>query len=240
MFALKFRMLMTACLVWACAGAAFAGSISGTVKFQGEAPPMRPIDMGTDPICHAKHPGEPPVNEALILGEGQTMGNIYVRVIKGLPDGKTWPLPQEPAVLTQEGCVYKPHVFVVRLGQQLLVKNPDGTMHNVNGLPEKNKPWNRGMPKELQEIEVKLDQVEDMFPIKCDVHPWMRAYCTVVDHPFFAVTEKDGKFTIEGLPAGDYTIEAWHEKLGTQTATVTVPADGAATQDFTFEYKRKG
>lgn len=235
---MSMRMFCTALAVL-CAVPAFAGSVTGSVKFQGEPPAMKPIDMGADPICKMKHEGNQPTNEALVLGDGNTIGNIFVRVIKGLPEGKTYPAPAEPAVLTQEGCIYNPHVLVVRLGQTLKVKNPDGTMHNVNGLPEKNKPFNRGMPKNLEEIELQLDQVEDMFPIKCDVHPWMRSYAAVIDHPFFDVTEKDGVFTIEGLPAGAYTIEAWHERLGKQTAEVTVPAEGAATLDFTFEYKKK-
>jgi len=233
------KRLFCAALALGCAVPAFAGSVTGTVKFVGDAPAMRPIDMGADPICKMKHEGQQPTNDALVLGDGNTMGNIFVRVTKGLPAGQTFPAPAEPAVLTQEGCIYTPHVLVVRLGQVLKVKNPDGTMHNVNGLAVKNKAFNRGMPKNLEEIEVQFDQVEDMFPIKCDVHPWMRSYCAVVDHPFFDVTAKDGAFTIEGLPAGTYTVEAWHEKLGVQTAEVTVPAEGAATQDFTFEYKKK-
>jgi len=190
--------------------------------------------MTADPVCHAKSEGTNPVNETLVLGEGQTMGNVYVRVTKGLPDGQEYPVPSEPAVLTQEGCIYKPHVFVVRLGQPLKVLNPDGTMHNVNGMPVKNKAFNRGMPKNLEEIEILFDQVEDMFPLKCDVHPWMRAYGAVIDHPYYDVTEADGAFKIEGLPAGTYEITVWHERLGEQKAEVTVTEDGDATQDFSF------
>lgn len=216
------------------AGPAFAGTVTGTITFEGEPPNMRPIEMTADPVCHAKQEGQNPVNEALVLGEGQTMGNVFVRVTKGLPAGQEYPVPEEPAILTQEGCVYSPHVFVVRLGQVLKVLNPDGTMHNVNGMPVKNKAFNRGMPKNLEEIELQFDQVEDMFPIKCDVHPWMRAYATVIDHPFFDVTEPDGIFRIEGLPAGSYEISAWHERLGEQTAQVTIAGEEEVSQDFTY------
>lgn len=221
------------------AGAASAGTITGTIKFEGEAPKMRPIDMAADPICHAKHDGEEPVNEALVLGEGQTMGNIFVHITSGLPAGQTYPAPAEPAVLKQEGCIYTPHVLVIRLGQPLKVLNPDGTMHNVNGMPEKNKAFNRGMPKNLQEIEVTLDKAEGMFPIKCDVHPWMRSYAAVVDNPYFDVTEKDGKYKIEGLPAGTYELTTWHEVLKEQKVTVTVPEEGEVSQDFTYTRKAK-
>ena len=224
-------------LTLACSNS-FAGAIAGTVRFEGDAPKMKPIDMGTDPVCHSKHT-EPLVNEALVLGEGQTMGNVFVEVVKGLPEGKTYDVPTEPAILTQEGCQYRPHVFAVRAGQTLKILNPDGTLHNVNGMAEKNKAFNRGMPKTLTEIEQKFETPEPMFPIKCDVHPWMRAYCAVTAHPFYDITEKDGAFRIEGLEPGEYEIKVWHEVLKEQTATVTVPAEGDATSDFTYTYKKK-
>jgi len=233
----KFSDLAVCALVLSmlASGAAFAGTVTGTVTFEGDVPTMRPLDMGVDPICQMHHEdGETPVNETLVLGEGNTMANIYVKVSGGLPEDATYPVPEEPAVLTQQGCVYKPRVFVVRAGQTLKILNPDGTMHNVNAMPEKNRPFNRGMPASLHEIEQVFTEPEDMFPFQCDVHPWMRAYCAVIDHPYFDVTAEDGVFTISGLPAGEYEIEAWHERLGKQTATVTIEEGGEVTRDFVF------
>ncbi len=214
--------------------ASFAGSVSGTIVFEGDAPEMRELNLAVDPVCAAKH-DTPPRAEVLVLGEGQTMANVIVQVVKGLPEGKTYEPPAEPAVLTQAGCVYSPHVLVVQAGQPIQVLNPDGTMHNIHGFPKVNREFNTTMAPSKKEMEITFDQAEPAFRIKCDVHPWMGAYCAVLDHPYFDVTETDGAFTIEGLEPGEYVIEAWHERLGPQTATVTVPEEGAVEANFTFK-----
>lgn len=232
------RLLTGAVALCLSAGTALAGGVSGTIVFEGTPPVMKPINMGATPECHAMHGDTPIVDETLVLGTGQTMGNILVYVSKGLPD-KTWPVPSEPAVISQKGCVYSPHVLALQAGQSLKILNPDNIMHNVNGMAEKNPAFNKGMPKGVEEVTIPMDQPEAPFMIKCDVHPWMRSYCAVMSHPFFTVTKADGKFTLEGLDAGEYEISAWHERLGTQTATVTVAADGSVTQDFTFSRPSK-
>lgn len=213
---------------------AVAGSVTGTVTYTGEVPKLPPVDMSADPACAAMHGDNPPVNEVLVLGDGQTMGNILVRVTKGLPD-KEYPAPSEPAILTQEGCQYKPRVFVLHPKQTLKILNPDGILHNVHGMPEENTPFNKAMPATLKEIEVTLPKIEDPFEIKCDIHRWMHSFCAVLDHPFYDVTETDGVYTIEGLEPGEYEITAWHERLPAQTATVTIADDTPVNQDFTFE-----
>ena len=221
--------------LFTCTGT-FAGSITGKIVYEGEVPPTlsKPIDVSSDPQCVHHTEGEPVLNEVLVLGEGQTMANIIVKVTKGLPD-QEWPVPEEPYKMTQEGCKYAPHVNVVRLGQTLYVMNPDQIFHNVNCAPKENTPQNRAMPANVRVIEFTFDKLEpEPFRFKCDVHPWMMAYCAVLDHPFYDITEKDGVFTIENLEPGEYEIEAWHERLGTQTATVTVTADAPAEANFTF------
>ena len=229
------RNMTLAAVVFSASGV-FAGSITGKIVYEGNVPASitKPIDTSGDPSCAAHANGKPPVNEVLVLGEGQTMANIIVQVTKGLPEGKTWEAPAEAAVMTQAGCQYTPHVTALQLGQKLKVLNPDGILHNVNCQPKLNRAQNRAMPKNLSEIEFDFDQAEEPFRFKCDVHPWMMAYCTVIAHPFFDVTEKDGIFTIDGLEPGEYEIEAWHERLGKQTATVTVTADKPAEANFTF------
>jgi plastocyanin len=213
--------------------AALAGTITGTVTYTGKVPNLKPIAMDADPNCAKKHTTPQP-SDVLVMGDGNTMGNILVRVTKGLPAGKTYPAPTTPVVMDQNGCHYEPHVIGIMEGQQLLIKNSDGILHNVHALPRVNKPFNRAMPATVKESNATFEKAEDVFPVKCDVHPWMSAYIAVLTNPFFSVTKKDGKFSIAGLDPGTYTIEAWHEKLGTQTATVTVGASDTKTADFKF------
>ena len=213
------------------------GGISGTVKYEGKIPKMKKFDMAIEGICVKKHVDDPEEypsrSEALILGDGNTMGNIFVQVISGLPD-KEWPTPEEPVVLDQDGCQYKPHVLALMVDQPLLFKNSDGVLHNLHTLPEENDEFNVTMPKFLKETTRTFEYAEPMFRIKCDVHPWMGGYVAVMDHPFFDVTKADGNFNISGLEPGKYTIEVWHEKLGTRTAEVTIGEGETTSINFTF------
>jgi plastocyanin len=215
-----------------------ASSITGTITFEGKAPALRPLAMDADPACAKKHSG-PVANEMLALGSGNTMGNIMVWVSKGLPTGKTWPAPSTPVTLDQKGCVYQPHVMGIMVGQAYKILNSDGVLHNIHTLPKVNPSFNKGMPPTLKETTTKFDKPEAVFHIKCDVHPWMSAYVAVFTHPFFSVTSTDGKFTISGLEPGTYEVTAWHEKLGTRTASVTVGANDKKTQDFKFAVAAK-
>jgi plastocyanin len=215
-------------------GAAFgASSITGTVVYDGKVPNLRPLAMNADPACAKMHKGPVP-NEALVLGSGNTMGNILVWVSKGLPAGKTWPAPKTPVVLDQKGCQYVPHVMGIQVGQAYRILNSDGILHNVHALPKVNKAFNRAMPPTVKEANATFDKPEAVFQIKCDVHPWMSAYVGVFTHPFHAVTSSDGKFTIANLEPGTYEITAWHERLGTQTASITVGANETKSQNFKF------
>ena len=217
-----------------CPGVAFAqSSITGTVTFDGKPPNLKPLAMDADPACAKMHK-QPVPNEMLVLGSGSTMGNIMVYVSKGLPGGKTWPAPKNPATLDQKGCQYVPHVTGIMVGQTYRILNSDGILHNVHALPKINRGFNKPMPGNLKETSTTFDKPEPIFQIKCDVHPWMSAFVGVFTHPFFSVTGTDGKFTISGLDPGTYEITAWHERLGTQTASVTVAAKETKTQNFKF------
>ena len=213
--------------------AAAAATITGTVNFEGAAPALRPIAMDAEPVCAKKHTGPAP-NEALVLGPGNTMGNIMVWVSKGLAAGKTWPAPTTPVTLDQDGCVYKPHVMGIMVGQAYRILNSDGILHNIHTLPKVNPAFNRGQPATVKELSTTFTKAENVFQVKCDVHPWMSAYIGVYTHPFFSVTRTDGRFTIAGLDPGTYELTAWHERLGMQTATVTVAANETKTQGFKF------
>jgi plastocyanin len=212
--------------------AAGAGTVSGTVHYVGKVPKLRPLSVAAEPKCAKVHATVP--NEVLVLGEGNTMANVLVRVAKGLPSGKTWPTPKEPVVMNQHGCQYTPHVMGVMVDQPFKVLNSDGILHNVHALPNVNRPFNMAMPPTRKEAVETFSKAEGMFRVKCDVHPWMEAFVGVFTHPFFSVTGKDGKYEISGLPAGTYEIQAWHEKLGTQKSSVTVGADGTQSVDFEF------
>jgi len=212
---------------------AFAdGSIAGTIKFEGSAPHARLIHMDADPICYAVNRGNVH-SSSLVLGDNNTLGNVFVYIKSGL--AKTdYPAPTEAAVITQAGCNYSPHVIGVMKGQKVKFLNPDGTLHNVHGMCKINPEFNAAMPDFRKEMQVSFDKPESMFPVRCEVHPWMQAWMAVLSHPFFSVTGPDGKFEIKNIPAGTYVIEAWHEKLGAKTASVTVADNAVQKIDFTF------
>jgi plastocyanin len=213
--------------------ASAASSITGTITFDGKAPALKPLAMDADPDCAKKHTAPVP-NEMLALGTGNTMGNVMVWVSKGLPAGKTYPAPTTPVTIDQHGCQYKPHVMGIMVGQPYKILNSDGILHNIHTLPKVNSAFNKGMPATVKEVTTNFPKPEAMFHIKCDVHPWMSAYLGVFTNPFYSVTNTDGKFTISGLDPGTYEITAWHEKLGTQTATITVGANETKSQNFKF------
>ena len=210
------------------------GSIEGTVTFDGKVPNLKALKMDADPACLAKH-STPPKSEALVLGDGNAMGNIFVSITSGLAEKEHTP-PAEAVVIDQNGCIYDPHVFGVMAGQPLKFKNSDGVLHNVHALPKTNRPFNLAMPGTMTESGDKtFKKVEEKpFRIKCDVHPWMSTWVKVMSHPYYDVTASDGKFKIAGLPAGTYEVEFWHEKLGAKTQSVEVADGEAKTVDYTF------
>jgi plastocyanin len=212
-----------------------AGNVTGKITYEGAVPKLRPIKMDADPACAAKHSG-PVLPDLLVLDANKGMKYIFVQ-IKNAPASSA-ATPSTPVEVDQVGCRYEPHVVAVMAGQPLLFRNSDGLLHNVHGLPKENPQFNIGMPPALKEKEVTLNKPE-LFNVKCDVHPWMKSYVAVMSHPYFAVTGDDGTFEIGNVPAGTYTIEAWHERLGTQTAEVTVGASGSVTADFTFKAPSK-
>src|SRR3990167_1162472 len=159
----------------------YAASISGVVKYDGAAPKFKEIKMDADPLCIEKHTSAV-YPQTLVLGEGNTMANIFVHVKSGLPN-QVHTAPAEPVVLDQKGCFYEPHVFGVMVGQPVKILNPDGTLHNVHAMSKINPEFNLAMPKFREEMTQTFSKAEFMFPIKCDVHPWMAAWISVMDHP---------------------------------------------------------
>ena len=214
--------------------AATAGNVTGRVAFAGPAPKPAVVRMESDPNC--VQPGGTATDEAVLVGEGGGLQNTFVYVKDGLGDLR-FPIPSNTIVLDQKGCQYTPHVLGVQVGQSIDVLNSDPTLHNVHAVPTSNQEFNTGQPLPGMKHQHRFSTREVMVPFKCDVHPWMRAYVGVLDHPYFAVTGPDGSFDLKGLPPGTYTIEAWHETLGTQTQTVTIAAK--ETGNVAFEFKPK-
>ena len=217
----------------AAAAASGSATISGTVTFSGSAPAQERIKMDADPQCSLQHK-EPVTKQEIVVNPNGTLWSVFVYVKQGL-EGRTFPTPSEPVTVDQHGCLYDPRVFGLQVNQPLQVVNSDTTLHNVNCKPVHSKPFNLAQPMKGMKTTKTFTATEVMVKCVCNVHPWMAAYIGVLPHPYFNVTGEDGTFTLAGLPAGQYTIEAWHEKLGTQTQTVSV-GDGES-KSVTFEFK---
>jgi hypothetical protein len=209
------------------------GSITGKVAFTGTAPKAKAILMDADSVCAAKHK-EPVYPETVVANKNATLRNVFVYVKTGL-EGKTFAVPTDPVTIDQDGCQYKPHVMGIRARQNLKVVTSDDTTHNIHPMPKVNREWNVSQPPKADPIIQSFSRAEVSVPVKCNQHPWMKAFINVVDNPFFAVTGDDGTFELKGLPPGTYEIEAIQEHYGAQTMKVTVAAKGAATADFTYK-----
>ena len=187
--------------------------------------------MESDPLC--KPDGEA-TTERLLVGPNQGLQNVFVYVKDGL-GARTYATPTTPVMLDQKGCRYIPHVFGVQVGQTIQVSNSDPALHNVHAIPKANREFNLSQPPKVPPAPRVFTTPEIGVPFRCDVHGWMTAFANVVAHPFFAVTREDGSFEIKGLPPGSYTIEAWHEELGTQTLPVVVDGNTPANVTMTFK-----
>jgi plastocyanin len=211
---------------------ATAGTVTGKVTFTGTPAAAQPVKLGSDPYCEKANPGLK--TESEVVGSDGSLGNVFVYVKDGLGN-RTFPAPSDPVILDQKGCHYTPHVLGIQIGQPLQIVNSDDTLHNIHAHPTANKEFNQGQPIQGMKMTHTFSTKEVMVPFKCDVHGWMNAWVGVLDHPYYAVTSTDGTFSLKGLPPGTYTIEAWHEKLGTQTQTVTVGAKETKNVAFSFK-----
>ncbi len=205
---------------------ATAATVSGVVKFSGTAPKPAKIDMSQDPACKGNN-----VAETVVADNGD-LANVFVYV-KGIQG--SFPPPSDAVKINQDGCRYHPHVIGVMAGQPIQIVNSDATTHNIHPTPKDNPEWNKSQGPKAEPITEKFNREEIMMPVKCNQHPWMKMYINVVKNPFFAVTGKDGKFEIKGLPPGTYTITAVQEKLGSQDMQVTVGPKDSKTVDFSFK-----
>jgi plastocyanin len=212
---------------------ATAGTITAIVKFEGAAPTPAMISLNGDPKCVSESGGAQRAEEQIIVGDNQALQNVFVYVKEGL-GAFGFPIPTEPVVLDQDKCRYTPRVLGVRVGQALQVRNSDPLLHNVRSNGVINQAFNKSTPIEGMSFNHTFATTEVMVPFKCDVHGWMSAYVGVLDHPYFGTTAPDGKVVIGNLPPGTYTLEAWHEQLGTRTQQITIAAKESKDVSFAF------
>jgi plastocyanin len=211
----------------AAPAAGTGGSIAGKVSFEGTAPAAQKVKLSADPKCAAMHKDGLERQTIHVTDGGLGEALVYV---KGTVPG-SYPAPAEPVVLDQKGCDYTPHMLAMQAGQSIKIRNSDDTLHNIHPKPQQNTEFNIGQPRQNMESIKSFDKAEVGIPVGCDVHPWMRAYISVLAHPFFAVTKADGTYEIKGLPAGEYEVEVFHGKAKGSSQKVTVK-DGAAKLDF--------
>jgi plastocyanin len=207
---------------------ATVGTVSGTVTMGGMAPKVAKIDMSQDPACKGTNE-----SENIVVDKGD-LANVFVYIKDGLGN-RTFDVPKDPVVLDQSGCKYHPHILGVMAGQTVEIKNDDQTTHNIHPTPKDNREWNESQPPSSAPIEKSFAREEIMLPVKCNQHPWMKMYINVVKNPFYAVTDKSGKYELKGLPPGDYTIAFVQEKLGEQDQKITVAPKDSKTVDQVFK-----
>lgn len=211
-----------------------AATITGKALFEGQPPQAEAIKMDADPNCMLLH-SNTVSSDSVIVNSNGSLKNVFIYIKDGL-SGKTFEVPKTPVAFDQKGCQYSPKVFGIQAGQPLEILNSDNTLHNVHALPSNSPQFNLGMPIQGMKLKKTFAKPEVMVKIKCEVHPWMSAYAGVLDHPFYSVSGDDGSFEIKNLPPGQYVVESWHEKYGSQTQNVAIGADGD-TQDISFQYK---
>lgn len=234
----RHALLVCATAASAALQLASAAEISGKVSLKGTPPPEVTIQF--DAICGKLH-DQPVTTRHYVVAPDGGLANVFV-YLKEVPGGKTYTPPDKKPELDQINCLYEPYVLGVMCNQKFIIKNSDALMHNVHATPKVagNKEFNVGQPVQGMTIEKSFPNREVLVRFKCDVHPWMFAYMGVMDHPYYAVTDKDGKFKLPGdLPAGKYTVVAYHLKAGEVSQEITVGEGDKKEVNFTLEVKPK-
>jgi len=234
-------MLQIICILSLCFNIIYAGTISGTVSYAGNNKTPKTLKMDSDPICGTSHT-VPPLTEGWITDENNNFKNVIVWIKNITYEGE---LKNEAAIIDQKGCIYSPHVNVVTTGQKVIIKNSDQTLHNINSQSKENPGFNEAQPAGVANIEKTFNSPENPFSMICNVHGWMQTWIMVADHPYFAITDSDGSYTIENIPAGTYEVGFWQEKLSnlkaskfnlpSNTIQVTVTEEGVAEGSFVFD-----
>jgi hypothetical protein len=208
------------------------GTITGKISYDGPAPELKKIDMSQDANC-AGSAGDKTQDDTLVT-DGK-LANVFVYLKGGPVDSHTFPTPSDPVTLDQQGCRYHPRVIGIQTNQIFKVTNSDNTTHNIHPSPKRNEEWNQMQAQGAAPIEKKFGRPETLIPVKCNQHPWMKANIGVLAHPYFAISAKDGGYTIKNVPPGTYTLVFWHETKGEQQQQITIAAKESKTQDITYK-----
>jgi plastocyanin len=230
----KFGAIILSAAFWALPASSMAayqggdvkdgGTITGTVKFKGTAPAPKKLDVSKDKeVCDKS----PKLDPSLIVKGGNLVNAVVT--ITDIQKGKK--IDAKKVTLDQKGCEYHPHVLAFPAGSTIQILNPDGILHNVHSYSKANSPFNMAQPKFKKTMDVKIDKPEAI-EVKCDVHGWMHGWLVATENPYFAMTDDSGNFKLTDVPAGTYTVQVWHEKLGKTTQKVTVKAKEDAKASF--------
>ncbi len=212
-------------------------SVWGVVHLDGSRPKRTPIALTPESRkLYDKHP----LSEVKLVSARGEVQNVFVYVKKGLPAGKSFPAPKKGALVNQKKSMFRPRVQGILIGQEVSMRNSDPVIHNVRSLSSENRPFNIGQPAGTPDRKKVFKNKEGPIELRCDFHPWMRAYLFVMDHPFFAVTDRHGHFIIKNLPAGEYTLAIWHEAFGEQEQKITVKSGGLKDIEFEFKPAKSG
>ena len=211
--------------------AAKRGSIKGHIQLNGKLPGNAVIRMGMDPMCAKLNAGKRTVQETVAASADGSLANVFVRLQGSFPPS---PVPAQPVTIDQRACIYTPRVIGARVGQMLQVRNSDEVLHNVHGLSAHTNGFNVSEPKAGIVQQFRLKDEEIMLRVTCDVHRWMTAFVGVVNHPYFATSGPAGTYVIDNVPAGSYTLHAWHELYGELSQTVRVREGATSTLDFAY------
>lgn len=207
-----------------------AGTMRGTITFRGEVPTAERVEVTTDPeVCGV----EPRFTSDLLVADGSDGVQNVVIWLSDIQEGKRWETPTEPRTLDQKGCTFVPHVLVVPAGEQFFAINGDGVLHNIHTRSGENRPINKAQPGFLKRLPLRL-RYPDFVRVECDAHDWMAAWIVVAAHPYYAVTESDGSFRLENVPPGTFTMQVWHERLGTLSREVTITVDAEVTVNVEY------
>ncbi len=212
------------------------GSVSGQVRFEGPVPALPPLQLGGWSACRAQHPDGPPLAADLLVHDGK-LQNALVSITDGL-GGRVFAMPEEPVTSDQRGCMFVPRILTVRAGQPLRFVNSDPIAHNVHGSPQRARVWNFSLGVKGASRTIRIHTPESRIPVSCDIHGWMRAYVAVIDHPYFALSDAEGRFALADVPPGSYVIEAWHERLGVRRRRLELGAQDR--RELVFTFRRSG
>jgi len=212
-----------------------SGIISGKITFTGSVAKAKPLDLSKEPECEKMHSSEALVSENVEAGPENALRNVVVYISAGEPDTRAT-AQASPAIFEESGCRYEPHVLAVRVGQEIKIENRDPIAHNIHPMAKSNREWSKIQPPNTPPFFYGYDK-EEFIPVKCNIHPWIQGYFVVLKTSHFAVTGEDGRFLLPEVPAGHYTVTAWHETYGTQSREITITGREWQTIDFVFEAK---